>query len=142
MKKAEDHEISFTSVSGWRVSKKLGVSLAVACAVACVAVGLIVYYVGVAKLGGGCHYEDGVEPGTGQTQIQIKPDHHGSPSKAPKVCLMQNFFFFSLFYWISFLFLFQKCGFYFWSFYKLKISPSTTPKYSTHTHKNNKVYLI
>ena len=88
MKKAEDHEISFTSVSGWRVSKKLGVSLAVACAVACVAVGLIVYYVGVAKLG--CHYEDGIEPGTGTTQIQIKPDHSGTSSKAPKVRLTRN----------------------------------------------------
>jgi hypothetical protein len=90
MKKADDHEISFTSVSGWRVSKKLGTLLAVTCAVTCVAVGLIVYYVGVAKLE--CRrYDDRIENGIEPTQPPTQPDHTGITSKGLKVIVKQNF---------------------------------------------------
>ena len=51
MKKSdEDHEVSFSSNSGWRISKKLAILLAAIGALSCLAVGLIVYYVGVSNM--------------------------------------------------------------------------------------------
>lgn len=37
----QDHEVSFTSGNGWRVSKKLGTLLAISGALSCLAVGLV-----------------------------------------------------------------------------------------------------
>jgi hypothetical protein len=81
MKKSEDHEVSFTSVSGWRISKKLGVTLAVTCAAACVAVGLIVYYVGVGRL------ECANNGGDSKAVQQTSPDRP-SPTSKKEVRLM------------------------------------------------------
>ena len=82
MKKAEeDHEVSFTSNGGWRVSRKLGILLAAIGALSCVAVGLIVYYAGVSKFS--C--DGAIEGGHVLPEMPTeKPTQHDKPSK---VCI-------------------------------------------------------
>ena len=80
-KPEEDHEVSFTSNSGWRVSKKLGLLLAAVGALSCLAVGLIVFYVGVSKI----RCDGAIEIGhvlPEMPTVVVKPtDHDAKPSK-------------------------------------------------------------
>ena len=79
-KPEEDHEVSFTSNSGWRVSKKLGLLLAAVGALSCVAVGLIVFYVGVSKI----RCDGAIEIGhvlPEMPTVTVKPADHAEPSK-------------------------------------------------------------
>ena len=79
-KPEEDHEVSFTSNSGWRVSKKMGLLLAAVGALSCVAVGLIVFYVGVSKI----KCDGPIESGhflPDVPTVTVKPTDHAKPSK-------------------------------------------------------------
>ncbi len=80
MKKSEeDHEVSFSSNSGWRVSKKLGLLLAAVGVLSCVAVGLIVYHIGVNALKCDKVFENGHV--MSEKPTEILPADHAKPSK-------------------------------------------------------------
>ena len=71
-KKSDDHELTFTDKTGWRISKKVGIVVATAFVVTCVAVGLIVFYAGVANVV--CANVDDAPSASGVEGASQKPD--------------------------------------------------------------------
>ena len=68
--------MTFTDKTGWRISKKAAIAVATGVVAACVAVGLIVYYAGVANV---CRHDvDGTD---GAAEASGKPEEPTKPTK-------------------------------------------------------------
>ena len=63
--------MTFTDKTGWRISKKVAIAVAIGVVAACVAVGLIVYYAGVANV---CRHDvNGAAEASGKPEEPTKP---------------------------------------------------------------------
>ena len=82
MKNSDDSVITFTNSTGWRISKKVALILATAFVGTCVAVGLIVYYAGVANVNGCKTLDDHADSGT--SKPVNKPGHADQQHKPAK----------------------------------------------------------